>query len=98
MGIKNKCEKIMLNECIYLREVLGEGFRLFLVSFNSLFFFFWFVFGVIFCWFFFLIRECKYFIFFFLYCRLKDLVKDFYLVFFVCVEVGFLYLEEGDLD
>lgn len=28
----------------------------------------------------------------------KDLVKDFYLAPFACAEVGFLYLEEGDLD
>lgn len=30
--------------------------------------------------------------------RSKDLVKDFYLAPFACAEVGFLYLEEGDLD
>lgn len=30
--------------------------------------------------------------------RSKDLVQDFYLAPFACAEVGFLYLEEGDLD
>ncbi|KAJ7356172.1 Tetratricopeptide repeat protein 39B [Desmophyllum pertusum] len=30
--------------------------------------------------------------------RSKDLVQDFYLAPFACAEVGFLHLEEGDLD
>ena len=30
--------------------------------------------------------------------RSKDLVEDFYLAPFACAEVGFLHLEEGDLD
>ena len=34
----------------------------------------------------------------YLYFRSKDLVQDFYLAPFACAEVGFLYLEEGDLS
>ena len=30
--------------------------------------------------------------------RSKDLVQDFYLAPFACAEVGFLHLEQGDLD
>ena len=95
---KKKREKIMANERIYLREVSGEGFRPLSASSNSPFFFPWFVFGVTFCRPPFPTRECKHLIPPFSYCRSKDLVKDFYLAPFACAEVGFLYLEEGDLD
>lgn len=98
MGTKNKREKIMSNERIYLREVSGEGFRPFSASSNSPFFFPWFVFGVTFFRPPFPTSKCKHLIPPFSYCRSKDLVKDFYLAPFACAEVGFLYLEEGDLD
>ena len=31
-------------------------------------------------------------------CRSKDLKRDFYLTPYACAEIGFLYMEEGDLD
>ena len=98
MGKENKREKIMANECIELREVSGEGSRPLSASFNSPILFPWFVFGVTFCRPPFPTRECKHLIPPFSYCRSKDLVKDFYLAPFACTEVGFLYLEEGDLN
>ena len=43
-------------------------------------------------------RQGDFLVSYLLFYRSKSLVQDFYLAPYACAEVGFLHLEEGDLD